>query len=1153
MYQLIYGLLKGEHLHHLPNLDPGNVSFTGIGLHTITLTATNECGSTRATQQFSISDVTSSDAGPPQNLCGSIITMAGNTPLIGSGVWSYVSGPSGYFITTPSSPATTIMGLVPGTYVFRWTITNAGCISSSDVTITISSGATPANAGPDQNLCLAASTTMNANTPLIGTGAWSYVSGPTGSVITTPSSPNTTITGLIPGSYVFRWSTTFSTCTPSIDDVNIIVTDNPTTSNAGTDQTICSSDATLSGNTPIIGTGLWTLTSGPNTSVITNITSPSTSVTGLIAGTYIFKWTITSGTCSPSVDEVQVNVTQGPSTAYAGADQAICVTSTATLSAAVPVIGTGQWTFASGPTTPVIVRPLSATTAVTSLITGDYIFRWSVSNGVCAPSTDDVKVTINENSTIANAGPLQNLCGESTTLAANTPVIGTGEWSQFSGPDSASISTPSSPTTTITGLNPGTYIFQWKITNGSCSNSSNDTVVVSPGPTTAQAGNDQTVCATNSITLTGNTPLSGSGIWSLSSGPNTVTIVSASSETTTVTGIIPGTYIFRWSISNGICTPSTDDVQVSVLNDLQNQISNTPITICSGQVITVTGFTPSGGNGSYIYQWQQSIDGNNWVDIPSANGQNYSGILNTSVYLRRKITSLPCESFSNTVFITVQAGVTNNNISKDQDVCINTIPSLITGSVPGGGDGIYTYQWQQSTDNGLNWTNISSATNKDFAPGILAVTTSYRRTVETNLCKGPKANTSNVVALTIHENAKAEFSFSVYAGCSPFIIDNSIITATAYSDRNGTYTWYANNIVIGQGIIFPGDTIINDNESVIIKLKVLSQYGCVADSMEHIFFTAEKPAPSFNVSDSANCGPLTVNFENTTPGSSNFNFSWNFGNGQTSAEIDPGSVVFQPSPYYTDTIYTVTLTSFTSCDTVVYAKHILVKSKPKALFSPVKSRDCSPFRAEFSNTSKGNRTTFIWDFGDGSNGLTTNVDSTVHHTFYTGVQDTFYVKLIAFNECGYDTSQYAIVVTPNQVKLDFAVNGNQVSGCAPHTVNFINNTSGATSFNWDFGDGNTKDTYKNIDTVTHTYNTAGTYTVTLTARGCSDTTTTETIQVFNKPVVAFSAMPLQACLGDTISFSNKTDTATSLSWNFGDGYNSSLTNPTHNYTKAGCI
>lgn len=424
--------------------------------------------------------------------------------------------------------------------------------------------------------------------------------------------------------------------------------------------------------------------------------------------------------------------------------------------------------------------------------------------------------------------------------------------------------------------------------------------------------------------------------------------------------------------------------------------------------------------------------------------------------------------------------------------------------------------------------------------------------VTSQFCTGAQSSTSNVVIITVNPDAEAQFTASTYIGCPPFNITSTNIITTPYPDRNNIYSWYANNVLIGTGINFPGYTITNDGDSVTIKLVVTSSFVCRNDSMEVKFYTFDQPEPAFAASDTVACGPLTINFTNNTPNVNAFNYLWNFGNGQTSTAINPPGINYATSATYGDTIYNVTLRAFTICDTLTATKQIRVKSKPKALFTPNRSTGCSPFTVTFTNNSLGSNVTYDWSFDDGST-LTTTTTGQLQHTFITGVPDTFFVKLKATNECGVDSQRFAIVVAPNTININFAVNGNEVTGCAPHTVNFINNSSGASSFRWDFGDGNTLNTFSNIDTVTHTYNLAGTFNVILQAtNGCSDTTDTETIQVFEKPTVNFSANPLSACIGDSVRFTNQsTPTGIGYLWRFGDGSTSTLTNPAKIYATPG--
>lgn len=78
---------------------------------------------------------TTADAGSDQSICGGTsAVMAGNTPVVGTGQWSVVSGTGGSFVD-PTDPITTFNGTNGTTYTLRWTITNGGCFSTDEVVI----------------------------------------------------------------------------------------------------------------------------------------------------------------------------------------------------------------------------------------------------------------------------------------------------------------------------------------------------------------------------------------------------------------------------------------------------------------------------------------------------------------------------------------------------------------------------------------------------------------------------------------------------------------------------------------------------------------------------------------------------------------------------------------------------------------------------------------------------------------------------------------------------------------------------------------------------------------------------------------------------------------------------------------------------------
>lgn len=744
---------------------------------------------------------------------------------------------------------------------------------------------------------------------------------------------------------------------------------------------------------------------------------------------------------------------------------------------------------------------------------------------------DPAKGTVTYNITVSGQGiPITSRTGASTIPGYTTSNTG---------------NTDMVSTITVTPV----YTFKGTTCNGT---PITYTVTVKPATPNADAGPDQTLCADLAYTMKAVGTAGTNGTWTQTGGIP-VTIADPSSPTTKISDLAPGNqYTFEWTVKGFASCPSTkDQVTITVTKDLVNKIDNIEQTICSGKQVTVQGEQPTGGSGTYTYQWQESLDnGNTWKDISGQTGASLTYTPAQPVWVKRIVYAAPCTKESEKTHIIVQPPVTNNVISKDQSICINTAALPLRGNTPSGAGGSFLYQWQSSSD-GITWTDIPGATAENYDPGILTQTTKFRRNAGSSLCSGPQSNNSNVVTITVNPNAVAQFISSKDISCAPFLINNSVITLQPDNQRNSGYQWYVDGNLKGSGTTFPSYTITNSGDSITVKLVAISKYGCRNDSMEHKFYTVVLPKPSFTVTPDEGCGPLTVSFKNTTPDADKFQFIWDLGNGKTVKAQEPGTITYLSNPTYGDTTYTVQLKAFSTCDTITISQQILVKSKPKALFTPSATTGCSPMKVVFSNTSLGKSNSYIWDFGDGTKVPAATAD-TISHVFITGVRDTFHVQLIAMNACGNDTMTYAVVVAPNNIRLDFAINGTEQSGCTPHTVHFINNTKGATSFTWNFGDNTVTHTTKNIDTLTHSYLTPGTYTVTLFAtNGCSDTTTTETVTVYPTPHAAFTANQYTACLGDQIRLTNASTDANSYLWQFGDGAVSTLENPVHAFKAPG--
>lgn len=883
--------------------------------------------------------------------------------------------------------------------------------------------------------------------------------------------------------------------------------------------------------------------------------------TGDLAGTVTYKIIPISATGCPG-QEITVSITVDPATtvATAGRDISICDALTYTLDGNRPKsTETGTWLLTSGQTGVTFSDLHSPNAVVSGLVAGEtYTFSWTISGtGTCNPSVATVSITVNP-PTIAGTltGDRTTVCyGVNTGQITLTGHIGTVQrWeSSIDGSNWLAINNTTS-VLTFSNLTVNTQ-YRAVLKNGACGEKTTDaiSIAVIPAISIAAAGPDQQLCNVFTFQLSANAPNTGngeSGKWTMIQGDPNALITNPGNPQTTVTAVGPGTYKFRWTITgSAICDPTADELSITNLPPIINTIGNPNTVVCYGQVIHITNTVLSGGDNTYAYVWESSRNGSDWSVIPDQNGADLNFSLQETLSFRRIVKSGVCMEPSNVIRIIALPPISNNTISAAQTICSGLTPAKLEGTFPQGANGNnYLYQWQSSID-GSTWTDIPGAKFQDHQPGPLSVSTFFRRVVGSIECSGALQHASNAVTVTVKPNAKAAFSFSTDKGCIPFNIDGENIKALPFPEGNDTYIWYADGVKIGEGLVFPGYTISNSNQSVVIKLVTSSSQNCLPDEFSHTFSTQQNVAAAYTQSATEGCGPLLVNFVNTSTSLTNATFRWDFGNGTTSTQTLAPPVTFLPDPSGDDISYTVTLTAITSCGENTFTSTILVKAKPKAVFSPDKVTGCSPMKVTFSNTSPGATNTFYYDFGDGSPVFTTRDKSPVEHTYNTLITQDFTVKMIAENACGTNEQSFVIRVAPNTITPELVVNANEKEGCAPFTVNFYNNSKGANLFKYDFGDGATLLTRTAPEVVPHTFERPGNYIVTLTAsNGCSVISTSETITVLEQPLTAFSANNRTGCPGMEVKFINTSTGAVSQLWDFGDGTSSNEFEPSHVYS-----
>lgn len=306
------------------------------------------------------------------------------------------------------------------------------------------------------------------------------------------------------------------------------------------------------------------------------------------------------------------------------------------------------------------------------------------------------------------------------------------------------------------------------------------------------------------------------------------------------------------------------------------------------------------------------------------------------------------------------------------------------------------------------------------------------------------------------------------------------------------------------------------------------------------------------------CDNNTISFVNQSTDVNFINaYSWSFDlqNGTTATSTQTNPTITFPGP----NTYSGTLVVNPGQQGCTDSTEILVNVFPPREsdfgFS-IDSCNVNNPSIQFTDSSQafGNNSivAWNWNFGDGNS----STQPSPSHAY--SVIGTYNVTLTVedVNGCTDALSQTLDWYPPAEANFNIP----NPTGCAPHTVNFINQSlpfspNAGYTLEWDFGDGSPGVTTLN---PSHTYSQPGSYDVTLVTTspwGCRDTLlVTNAVQVFDQPNAAFTDDV--SCTLQPVTFSNTSSLTTgsgfsSLLWDFGDGNAGSGPSVSNNYANAG--
>lgn len=793
--------------------------------------------------KYVYSSLTSGSIGSDQEVCYNVSPGTINETASLSGGSSYPNYSYQWYLSTDNTNWNLVSGATGKTYqpsfifgyrYYRRKTIDASCGETYTNSIQIHGNAelVPGSIGSDQLICNSATPSLISVTAIetggIGSNSyqwyssadnfsWSPVSGATGQ--------NYQPGALTSESY-YRKAIINSCRTAYTNSVTIDVRPPLSSGSIGNNQTVCYNEppslvATLINPSGASNSFTYAWESSQDNlswSPIPGANLVSYQPPALHQTTY-FRKKIIDANC-PFVYTNTVTVTVRPlfSSGSIGTNQNICNGNIPILlsNVAAPSGGQGPYTYTwetsmNAIDWSIITGVNSPTYQIGSLTVTTY-YRRKVTDATCGNGYNNtVTVTVKPVFSVGTIGTNQTICiNTAPSLISSTasPSGGQGGYTYFwesslNGTDFNNISGATGETYQPGVLSQTTY-YRRHVTDASCGNAFTNTIKITVRSSffSGTIGSDQTVCYYQTpYIISSNVPASGgSGLYTYEwqrteNGTDWMTIPGATMNEYQPVNLAVTTK-YRILVTDAICGNGgyTNIVTVTVRPIFKAGNIGYSETICYGYspAVVVSKVAPSGGSGSYTYEWSSGNNGINWNLIPSATGETYQpGILTQTTYFRRKVLDVCGSGYSLNDTVTVRPALVPGSISSNQSICYNTAPSRFTSlSLPSGAMGVYTHQWQSSTNN-VSWNNIAGATSDEYQP-LPMVSSLYFRRVETSGSCGTVQTNSIFITLNSQlVGGSIKSDETICFGHSP----GTMITNTAPVGGTGAYSYQWQKLV----------------------------------------------------------------------------------------------------------------------------------------------------------------------------------------------------------------------------------------------------------------------------------------------------------------------------------------------------------------------
>ncbi|MBW8687265.1 DUF6443 domain-containing protein [Chitinophaga rhizophila] len=215
--------------------------------------------------------------------------------------------------------------------------------------------------------------------------------------------------------------------------------------------------------------------------------------------------------------------------------------------------------------------------------------------------------------------------------------------------------------------------------------------------------------------------------WQSSDNGTSWTDISGAVSQNYTPGNLTSKKYYRREVTSGGSTSYSNTAVISVYTQLvAGSITPASATIPYNSVVPTLTANPSGGNGTYSYQWQTSLNNTTWSNYPGIAKQDldYDTSLTVSTYFRVIVSSNGVNATSSSALVTVQPRLNPGIVTpKNPGINFNTTPGTLSVS-PSGGTGSYSYQWQTTNETG-DWINVGTSSS-GYTPGNLTNDTYFR-------------------------------------------------------------------------------------------------------------------------------------------------------------------------------------------------------------------------------------------------------------------------------------------------------------------------------------------------------------------------------------------------------------------------------------------